>query len=215
MIPWKPARNAASACSRRRKMRARAGGMSEARAAGATNWMRTLRFARLRPRCRKAMRNRRNAVAASRSWIRLSGNAVGLMVRAMPESNPKAAADQGEPLRTATKRKAVAVRRRTAMVRSRWPPSARPSRPWIRMKREAEKRPASQLGPNCGGAIEPTLCGEAAKDGPPNAEDGPPNAEDGPPTREAPLDAIAKKDAEAMARRVKSKRRQARSPVPK
>ena len=47
------------------------------------------------------------------------------------------------------------------MVRSRWPPSARPSRPWMRMKREAAKRPGSQL------LTTPTRDDEAVTNGAP------------------------------------------------
>src|SRR5258708_36832651 len=71
------------------------------------------------------------------------------------------AAGKSVRLRTEVKRKAVAASRQTAIVRSRWPPCGRPSRPWIRMKREAEKRPASHR------FWDPTHDDEAVMDGAP------------------------------------------------
>ena len=79
------------------------------------------------------------------------------------------------------------------MVRSRWPPSARPSRPWMRMKRLAEKRPGSQ--PDCA-AASPTQDDGTVLDGAPR------------------FVVTTKQETEAVARRVKSKRRQATSPMP-
>ena len=125
------------------------------------------------------------------AWISVSRMAVGLMVAARPESKPNAAEAHSAFLRTATKRKAVAAMRQTAMVRSRWPPSARPSRPWTRMKSDAEKRAASHP------MFDPTRDEEAVTNGAPG------------------LWQRMKNAAEAAASRVKSKRRQARSFIPK